>query len=67
MLRKYERVMLRDRNGRQLPEDVAKEYAKPGSRAGLGRYEPTFTGFDREAEMTIAHAEFSGRAAERGA
>lgn len=65
VLRKYERVMKMDANGRQVPADVLKEYAKKGDRADLGRYELPFTGVDREAEMTIAHAEFSRRLAER--
>ena len=63
VLRKYERVMQFDRNGRQVPKDVLKEYEKHGTRADLGRYELPFTGVDREAEMTIAHGEFTRRAA----
>jgi hypothetical protein len=65
VLRKFERVMKIDVNGRQVPAEVLKEYAKKGDRADLGRYDPPFTGVDREAEMTIAHAEFSRRLAER--
>ncbi|WP_250550311.1 Eco57I restriction-modification methylase domain-containing protein [Pseudonocardia sp. H11422] len=65
VLRKYERVMQFDTNGRQVPKDVLKEYEKHGVRADLGRYELPFTGVDREAEMTIAHEEFSRRLAER--
>ncbi|MCU1614231.1 MAG: putative type restriction enzyme methylase subunit [Frankiales bacterium] len=65
VLRKYERVMQMDANGRQVPADVLKEYAKRGDHADLGRYELPFTGVDREAEMTTAHAEFSRRLAER--
>ena len=65
VLRKYERVMQFDRNGRQVPKDVLKEYEKHGTRADLGRYELPFTGVNREAEMTIAHEEFSRRAALR--
>jgi hypothetical protein len=65
VLRKYERVMQMDANGRQVPADVLKEYAKKGARADLGRYELPFTGVNREAEMTVAHAEFSRRLAER--
>ena len=38
VLRKYERVMQFDRNGRQVPKDVLKEYEKHGTRADLGRY-----------------------------
>ena len=67
VLRKYERVMQFDRNGRQVPKDVLKEYEKHGTRADLGRYELPFTGVNREAEMTIAHEEFSRRAVQRGA
>ena len=65
VLRKYERVMEMDANGRQVSADVLKEYAKKGARADLGRYELPFTGVDREAEMAIAHAEFTRRRAER--
>jgi hypothetical protein len=65
VLRKYERVMQHDANGRQVPKDVLKEYDKHGARAELGRYELPFTRVDREAEMTIAHAEFTSRAATR--
>ncbi|MCZ2859985.1 DNA methyltransferase [Blastococcus sp. VKM Ac-2987] len=65
VLRKYERVMQMDANGRQVPAEVLKEYAKKGDRADLGRYELPFTGVDREAEMTTAHAEFSRRLADR--
>lgn len=46
----------------RLPCDVERS----GSRADLGRYEMSFTGVDREAEMTIAHAEFSRRMEGRG-
>ena len=67
VLRKYERVMQFDANGRQVPKDVLKEYEKHGSRADLGRYELPVTGVDREADMTVAHKEFSRRAAERRA
>ena len=65
VLRKYERVMQMDANGRQVPAEVLKECAKKGERADLGRYELPFTGVDREAEMTIAHVEFSRRLTER--
>ncbi|MGE0844168.1 Eco57I restriction-modification methylase domain-containing protein [Pseudonocardia sp.] len=65
VLRKYERVLQFDANGRQVPKEVIKEYEKHGSRADLGRYELPFTGVDREAEMTVAHEEFSRRAIER--
>ncbi len=67
VLRKYERVMRFDANGRQVPKDVLKDYEKYGTRADLGRYELPFTGVDREREMTIAHEEFSRRLAERTA
>ena len=43
VLRKYERVMQFDANGRQVPKDVLKEYEKHGARAELGRYELPFT------------------------
>jgi len=65
VLRKYERVMQFDANGRQVPKEVLKNVERSGSRADLGRYELPFTGVDREAEMTIAHAEFTRRAAVR--
>ncbi|MFP5021913.1 restriction endonuclease subunit M [Pseudonocardia phyllosphaerae] len=67
VLRKYERVMQFDANGRQVPKDVLRDYEKRGDRADLGRYELPFTGVDREKEMTIAHDEFLGRAARREA
>lgn len=66
VLRKYERVMQMDANGRQVPRDVLKEYAVKGAHTDLGRYVLPFTGVDREAEMTIAHEEFSRRLALRG-
>jgi len=65
VLRKYERVMEFDANGRQVPRDVLKDVERFGSRADLGRYELPFNGVDREAEMTTAHAEFTRRAAAR--
>jgi hypothetical protein len=65
VLRKYERVMQFDANGRQVPREVLKDAERFGPRANLGRYEPPFVGVDREAEMTIAHAEFTRRAATR--
>ncbi|MDN5914706.1 MAG: restriction endonuclease subunit M [Pseudonocardia sp.] len=67
VLRKYERVMQFDANGRQVPKDVLKDHEKRGTRADLGRYELPFTDVDREKEMTIAHEEFSRRAARREA
>ena len=67
VLRKYERVMQFDANGRQVPKDVLKDHEKRGNRADLGRYALPFTGVDREKEMTIAHEEFSRRAARREA
>jgi hypothetical protein len=67
VLRKYERVMQFDANGRQVPKDVLKEYERFGPRAELGRYELPFTPVDREAEMTVAHAEFARRLAQREA
>jgi hypothetical protein len=65
VLRKYERVMQFDANGRQVPKEVVKNVDRLGSRADLGRYELPFTGVDREAEMTMAHAEFTRRLAGR--
>jgi hypothetical protein len=65
VLRKYERVMQMDANGRQVPKEVVKDVATKGDRADLGRFEPPFTSVDREAEMTSAHAEFTRRLAER--
>ncbi len=62
VLRKYERVMQFDANGRQVPKDVLKDVERWGSRADLGRYELPFNPVDREAEMTVAHAEFTRRA-----
>ena len=65
VLRKYERVMQMDANGRQVSKDVLKDIAARDSRADLGRYKRPFTGVDREAEMTIAHDEFTRRLAAR--
>ncbi|WP_138757576.1 DNA methyltransferase [Modestobacter altitudinis] len=70
VLRKYERVMQMDANGRQVPAEVLKEYAKKGEKADLARaaggvWQLPFTGVDREVEMTIAHAEFTRRASIR--
>ena len=65
VLRKYERVMQMDANGRQVSRGVLKELAASGERADLGRYVLPFSGVDREAEMTIAHAEFTRRLAAR--
>ena len=65
VLRKYERVMQFDANGRQVPKEVLKDIERLGSRADLGRYELPFIGVDREAEMSIAHAEFTRRLAGR--
>ena len=61
VLRKYERVMQFDANGRQVSKDVLKEYDKHGARAEMGRYEPPFIPVNREAEMTMAHEEFTRR------
>ncbi|MGI8309332.1 hypothetical protein [Saccharopolyspora hattusasensis] len=61
VLRKYEREMRFDANGRQVPKDVLKEYAKHGDKADLGRYVLPFTGVDREADMTRAHEIFTER------
>ena len=65
VLRKYERVMQHDANGRQVPKDVLKEYEKHGARAEQGRLALPFTPVDREAEMTVAHEEFTRRLAAR--
>jgi hypothetical protein len=65
VLRKYERVMQFDANGRQVPKEVLKDFERLGAHADLGRYELPFAPVDREAEMTIAHAEFTRRAAAR--
>ena len=65
VLRKYERVMQMDVNGRQVPKEVLKDLAAKGGRADLGRYKQPFTGVDREVEMTLAHEEFTRRLAER--
>ncbi len=61
VLRKYEREMRFDANGRQVPKDVVKEYAKHGAKADLGRYVLPFTGVDREKDMTRAHEAFTER------
>ncbi|WP_243790792.1 Eco57I restriction-modification methylase domain-containing protein [Saccharopolyspora gloriosae] len=65
VLRKYEKAMRFDANGRQVPNDVLKDYEKRGARADLGRYELPFTGVDREKDMTRAHERFSQRLAAR--
>ncbi|MGH4022535.1 MAG: Eco57I restriction-modification methylase domain-containing protein [Pseudonocardiaceae bacterium] len=65
VLRKYERMMQFDTNGRQVPKEVLKDVERLGSRADLGRYELPFSPVDRETEMTIAHAEFTRRAGSR--
>lgn len=61
VLRKYERVMRFDANGRQVPNDVLKEYDKKGDRADLGRYVLPFTPVDREKDMTRAYEVFTER------
>ncbi|MEU4802981.1 restriction endonuclease subunit M [Actinosynnema sp. NPDC023587] len=61
VLRKYERVMQFDANGRQVPNDVLKEYDKKGDRADLGRYVLPFTPVDREKDMTRAYEVFTER------
>ena len=65
VLRKYERVMQMDANGRQVSREVLRDVATKGDRAELGRFARPFTGVNREAEMTLAHAEFTRRLAER--
>jgi hypothetical protein len=65
VLRKYEKAMRFDANGRQVSGDVLKEYDKKGDRADLGRYVLPFTPVDREKDMTRAHEVFTGRLRER--
>jgi hypothetical protein len=65
VLRKYEKAMRFDANGRQVPNDVLKEYDKKGDRADLGRYVLPFTPVDREKDMTRAQQAFTERAASR--
>lgn len=59
VLRKYERVMHHDANGRQVSKEVLRESGRRGG--DLGRYELPFTPVDREAEMTEAHKRFTAR------
>lgn len=61
VLRKYERAMRFDANGRQVPSEALKEYEKKGDRADLGRYVLPFTPVDREKDMTRAHEVFTQR------
>ncbi len=61
VLRKYEKAMRFDANGRQVSGDVLKEYDKKGDRADLGRYVLPFTPVDREKDMTRAHEVFTER------
>lgn len=61
VLRKYEKAMRFDANGRQVPNEMLKEYDKKGDRADLGRYVLPFTPVDREKEMTRAHEVFTQR------
>lgn len=61
VLRKYEKVMRFDANGRQVPSDVLKEYDQKGKRADLGRYVLPFTSVDREKDITRAHEVFTER------
>jgi hypothetical protein len=61
VLRKYEKAMRFDANGRQVPNDVLKDYDKKGERADLGRYVLPFTPVDREKDMTRAHEVFAER------
>lgn len=56
-----------DANGRQLRGRPQRDYEKHGSRADLGRYELPFTSIVREADMTVAHKDFSRRVDEREA
>lgn len=61
VLRKYEKAMRFDANGRQVPNEALKEYEKKGDRADLGRYVLPFTPVDREKDMTRAHEVFTQR------
>ncbi len=61
VLRKYEKAMRFDANGRQVPGEVLKEFDKRGERADLGRYVLPFTPVDREKDMTRAHEVFTER------
>ena len=61
VLRKYEKAMRFDANGRQVPNEVLKEYEKKGDRADLGRYVLPFAPVDREKDMTRAHELFTQR------
>lgn len=65
VLRKYEKAMRFDQNGRQVSGEVLKEYEKKGDRADLGRYVLPFTPVDREKDMTRAHEVFTARLRER--
>ncbi|WP_424185355.1 Eco57I restriction-modification methylase domain-containing protein [Actinokineospora sp. G85] len=65
VLRKYERAMRFDANGRQVSANVLKEYDKHGSKADLGRYVLPFEPVDREKDMTRAHEVFTARLAAR--
>jgi hypothetical protein len=64
-LRNTERRMQIDRCGRQVSKEVLRELAAKGGRADLGTFAQPFLGVDREAEMTLAHAEFSRGMQER--
>ncbi|WP_280464430.1 DNA methyltransferase [Nocardia cyriacigeorgica] len=66
VLQKYERDALYDANGRQLPPKLASEYRKKGGLPtsdltvdGI-TYEGPIRGVDREQDMQLAHAHFSG-------
>ncbi len=61
VLRKYEKAMRFDANGRQVSGEVLKAYEKKGERADLGGYVLPFTPVDREKDMTRAHEAFTAR------
>jgi hypothetical protein len=65
VLRKHERVMQMDANGRQVSKEVLKEVVSKGDHAHLGQFELPFSSVDRKVEMTVAHTEFTRRLKER--
>ncbi|MGH3864318.1 MAG: Eco57I restriction-modification methylase domain-containing protein, partial [Actinokineospora sp.] len=65
VLRKYERVMRFDVNGRQVPSDIVKAHDRDPAKADLGRHVLPFTPVDREKDMTRAHEVFTERLGRR--